>query len=58
MQNMVQSYQQRQVSLLEFIDFFDAYKDAMSNLIQQQSNLRNAAEELNFKVGAAVLANN
>lgn len=58
MQNMVQSYQQRQVSLLEFIDFFDAYKDAMTNLIQQQSNLRNAAEELNFSVGAAVLSNN
>jgi cobalt-zinc-cadmium efflux system outer membrane protein len=58
MQNMVQSYQQRQVSLLEFIDFFDAYKDAMTNLIEQQSNLRNAAEELNFSVGAALLNNN
>jgi len=58
MQNMVQSYRQRQVSLLEFIDFFDAYKDAMSHLIEQQSNLRNAAEELSFSVGAAVLTNN
>ena len=58
MQNMVQSYRQRQVSLLEFIDFFDAYKDATTNVIQQQSNLRNAAEELNFSVGATILTNN
>ncbi len=58
MQNMVQSYRGRQVSLLEFIDFFDAYKDAATNIIQQQSNLRNAAEELNFSVGTTLLTNN
>ncbi|HEY4148398.1 MAG TPA: TolC family protein [Chitinophagaceae bacterium] len=58
MENMVQSYRGRQVSLLEFIDFFDAYKDATTNMIQQQNNLRNAAEELNFSVGATLVTNN
>jgi cobalt-zinc-cadmium efflux system outer membrane protein len=58
MQNVQQSYRQRQMSLLEFIDFFDAYKDAMTNLIQQQGNLRNAAEELNLSVGITLLTNN
>jgi len=55
MQNMVNSYQERQVGLLEFIDFFDAYKDAATKQLQQQTNLRNAAEELNFSVGTTVI---
>jgi outer membrane protein, heavy metal efflux system len=55
MQNMVQSYQQRQVSLLEFIDFFDAYKEAATKQLQQQTNLRNAAEELNYSTGTNIL---
>lgn len=55
MQNMVRSYQQRQVSLLEFIDFFDAYKDASSKQLQQEVNLRNAAEEVNFSAGTTII---
>ncbi len=55
MQNMIQSYQQRQVSLLEFIDFFDAYKEAATKQLQQQGNLRSAAEELNYSTGANIL---
>lgn len=55
MKNMVQSYQDRQVGLLEFIDFFDAYKDAASKQLQQQSTLANAAEELNYTIGTTII---
>jgi len=56
MKNMVQSYQDRQVGLLEFIDFFDAYKDAASKQLQQQSALANAAEELNYSTGTTIIS--
>ena len=55
MQNMINSYQQRQVSLLEFIDFFDAYKEAASKQLQQEANLRNAAEEVNLNAGTTII---
>ena len=55
MKNMVHSYQERQVGLLEFIDFFDAYKDAATKQLQQQATLLNAAEELNFSTGTTII---
>ena len=55
MQNMISSYQQRQVSLIEFIDFFDAYKDSHLKQLQQQANLRNAAAELNYTTGTSII---
>ena len=53
--NMMQSYRQRQLGLLEFIDFFDAYKDANIRLRQQQLNLLLAKEELNYQTGTEVV---
>lgn len=53
--NMLQSYRQRQLSLLEFIDFFDTYKEANVKLRQQQLNLHLAKEELNFQAGTDIL---
>jgi len=55
MQNMISSYSQRQVSLIEFIDFFDAYKDSNLKQLQQQANLRNAAAELNYTTGTSII---
>ncbi|PZR26085.1 MAG: hypothetical protein DI535_15515 [Citrobacter freundii] len=48
MQNMLKTYQQRQISLIEFIDFFDSYKDTRIKEEQLVANQRNAAAELNF----------
>lgn len=48
MQNMRNSYRQRQVSLIEFIDFFDSYKDTRLRQWQLITDQRNAAAELNF----------
>jgi len=55
MQNMISSYKQRQVSLIEFIDFFDAYKDSHLKQLAQQANLRNAAAELNYTTGTSII---
>lgn len=53
--NMMQSYRQRQLGLLEFIDFFDAFKDANVRFRQQQLNLLLAREELNYQTGIEVI---
>lgn len=53
--NMVKSYQQRQISLLEFLDFADSYQQAQARLLEQQNSLRLAKEELNYQVGTDVI---
>jgi len=54
-QNMFKSYQQRQVSLLEFIDFADAYKETKLKIIEQQSSLVQAINSLNYATGKDVV---
>ena len=54
-QNMLKSYQQRQVSLLEFIDFADAYKDTKLKLLEQHTSLIKAMVELNYLAGKDVI---
>jgi cobalt-zinc-cadmium efflux system outer membrane protein len=48
LQNMLQSYTAKKVSLIDFIDFFDSYKETKLRQWQQQTNLLNAIAELNF----------
>jgi outer membrane protein, heavy metal efflux system len=55
MKNMVQSYQDKQVGLLEFIDFFDGWKEAVTKQLEQQTTLHNAAEELNYSTGTTII---
>jgi cobalt-zinc-cadmium efflux system outer membrane protein len=52
--NIAESYKQRQISLIEFIDFFDAYKDVQLKLFQQKLNLQLAKEEMNYQIGKDV----
>ena len=49
--NITESYRQRQISLIEFIDFFDAYRDAELNHLNQDFNLHSSIEEINFLAG-------
>ena len=49
--NILDSYQQRQISLIEFIDYFSAYKDIKQKQLQQQLNLHTAQEDLNLQIG-------
>lgn len=53
---MLKSFQQRQISLTEFIDFFDSYKETKIKIIQQQYNLQKSIADLNYAVGAPVIA--
>lgn len=53
--NVVQSYQQKQISLLEFIDFFNDYTAAQQRLLQQQLTLQLAKEALNYQLGTDMI---
>ncbi len=53
--NMVVSYRQREVNLIEFIDFFDAFKDIKTKQAAQIANERNAAAELNFTTNQNII---
>lgn len=53
--NVLESYRQRQISLLEFTDYFAAYKDIRQKQLQLELSLQEAKEELNYQVGADVL---
>jgi len=53
--SMVQAYRSRQLGLVEFIDFFESYKDTKLKVIQQQYNLQKAIADLNFNVGSTVI---
>lgn len=52
---MSSSLKQRQIGLVEFIDFFDSYKDTKLKILQQQYNLQKSIADLNFAVGATVI---
>lgn len=53
--NVVESYNNRQISLLEFIDYFNDYEDVRERQLVQELNIRLAKEELNYQVGANVI---
>jgi cobalt-zinc-cadmium efflux system outer membrane protein len=53
--NMIKSYQDRQLSLLELIDFIDAYKDSKLKLTDQHNSLIKAATDLNYTVNATII---
>ena len=53
--NMLKSYQERQLSLLEFIDFMDAYKDTKLKMVEQHNGLVHAAADLNYAVGNDII---
>lgn len=53
--NVVQSYQQKQISLLEFLDFFNDYTASQQRLLQQQLTLQLAKEALNYQLGTDII---
>ncbi len=52
---MLKSFKQRDIGLIEFVDFFDTYKDTKLKILQQQYNLQKAIADLNFAVGTTVI---
>jgi cobalt-zinc-cadmium efflux system outer membrane protein len=54
-QEVIKNYEKRNISLLEFLDFFDAYKEDMIKLNTLLNNRANSIENLNFSVGKEVI---
>lgn len=55
MKNMISSYRERQVGLIEFIDFLATYKETRIKQWQLVTSQRNAAAELNYVVNQNVI---
>ncbi len=53
--NMIKSYQDRQLGLLELIDFIDAYKDSKLKLTDQHNSLIKAAIDLNYTTNSTII---
>jgi cobalt-zinc-cadmium efflux system outer membrane protein len=53
--SMAKSFQQKQIGLQEFIDFFDSYRETKIKMLQQQLNLQKAIADLNYAVGTTVI---
>lgn len=53
--NMLKSFKDRQIGLIEFVDFFDTYKDTKLKMLQQQYNLQKAIADLNFATGTTTI---
>lgn len=53
--NVIASYVNKQISLLEFMDFFDTYKDVQNQHFQSKLNLQLTSEELNYHAGIDVI---
>jgi cobalt-zinc-cadmium efflux system outer membrane protein len=54
-ENVLLSYQKKQISFLEFLDFFNDYTISQQRLLQQQLNFQLAKEELNYHTGVDLL---
>ena len=48
--NILKSYKSRQISLLDFTDFLDSYKDTKLKLLEQHNGLVKALAELNYTI--------
>jgi cobalt-zinc-cadmium efflux system outer membrane protein len=53
--SMLKSFKERQIGLIEFVDFFDTYKDTKLKILQQQYDLQKAIADLNFATGTTII---
>ena len=54
--NMVAVYKDRKVSLLEFIDFIDNYKDTKLKLLNQHNSLIQSLADLNYTINKDIIS--
>ncbi|GAA4807540.1 TolC family protein [Olivibacter ginsenosidimutans] len=54
LQSVTDNFQNKNISLLEFVDFYDSYKDNMVQLNQLQNEKMQALEALQFAVGTTI----
>jgi outer membrane protein, heavy metal efflux system len=53
--NITESYNNRQIGLIEFLDYYNDYKDIKQKQLQQILNLRLAKQDLNDVVGTDII---
>jgi cobalt-zinc-cadmium efflux system outer membrane protein len=56
-EEMIKNYEKRNISTLEFLDYYDAYKNNMIQLNNLKNSRANAFENLNFSVGKDITNN-
>ena len=49
--NVMNTYLKKEISLLEFLDFFDSYKETFTNLYSLKNNRLQSFESINYSVG-------
>lgn len=54
---MAENYKKRNISILEFLDYYDAYRNNFIQLTILEYNHALALENLNFSVGKAIITN-
>ncbi|WP_407429396.1 TolC family protein [Arcticibacter sp.] len=54
MTGVTNSFQSRNISLVEFLDFYDAYKETASQVNNLKYELMNAKETINFHAGTTI----
>ncbi len=52
---MIASYEKRNIRIIEFTDFFEAYRTSMIQMFQLQNSRLDAVETLNYAVGADII---
>lgn len=52
--NMTESYEKRNVSLMEFTDFYESYRTSMLQMNELQKDRADALEQLNYSAGGIV----
>ena len=54
-EEMLKNFEKKNISMLEFLDFYDAYKQNVIQYNNLQNNRLNAFENLNFTIGKDIL---
>lgn len=55
MQSMLENYTKKNISLIEFLDYYETYKNSTLQFNQLSNNRLNAFEELNYTVGKSII---
>lgn len=51
---VIENYQKRNITLMEFVDFYESYKDNISAFLDLQLAREKAIEELNYTIGKKI----
>ena len=53
---MVSNYQKRYLTIIEFADFFETYRNSIIQVLRLQTERISAIEKLNYSVGKTILS--